>query len=226
VAHGQPSDPVPAEIALAQLTAAVASHLPNWQLTSATLANPKALARAITGEHGLVYPMFMAGGWFTTTHLPYRLTEAGGADWHILAPFGLDPQVQSLAVTIAQEATLGQSETGVLLAAHGSFRSSAPAEVAYAMIGLLVAAGIDHAEAAFIDQTPRIADVARTFGADAVCLPFFAANGGHVIDDLPEALATAGFTGRLLPPLGLDPRVPTIIASALQNAWRHAAATG
>jgi sirohydrochlorin ferrochelatase len=226
VAHGQPSDLGPAETALAQLTAAVAARLPDWQLTSATLADPKALARAIIGEHGLVYPMFMSGGWFTATHLPERLAAVGGAAWHILAPFGLDPLVQSLAVTIAQEATHGQSEPEVLLAAHGSFRSSAPAEVAYAMIGQLLAAGIGHAEAAFIDQTPRIADVARTFGANAVCLPFFAANGGHVIDDLPEALAVAGFTGRLLPSLGLDPRVPALIANALQNAWRHAAASG
>ena len=28
---------------------------------------------------GLVYPMFMADGWFTQTHLPARLAAAGGA---------------------------------------------------------------------------------------------------------------------------------------------------
>ena len=70
VAHGQPSDPAPAEADLAVLAAAIAAQLPDWQISSATLADPDALARAITGPFGLVYPMFMAGGWFPTVELP------------------------------------------------------------------------------------------------------------------------------------------------------------
>ncbi len=46
-------------------------------------------------------------------------------------------------------------------------------------------------------------------------LPFFAAEGGHVSDDIPAALAKAAFRGRILPPLGLDARVPGIIAAAI-----------
>jgi sirohydrochlorin ferrochelatase len=221
VAHGQPSDPAPAEAELAALAANVAALLPNWQVTSATLADPNALAAAITGPHGIVYPMFMSGGWFTATHLPERLGAIGAANWHIVPPFGLDPAVQSLTVTIAKEATRDQSQPELLLAAHGSFRSPSPSEVAYAMVRQLQTAGIAHAKAGFIDQSPRIADVARTFGPNAVCLPFFAAKGGHVIDDLPQALAEAGFTGQLLPPVGLDPRVPGLIARALQTAARE-----
>ena len=224
VAHGQPSDPAPAEGELAQLARAVGAHLPDWQVSSATLADRQALAHAITGVHGTVYPMFMSGGWFTATHLPDRLAAAGGGGWRILAPFGLDPLVQELAVTIAQEATSGLPSPQVLLAAHGSFRSAAPSAVAYAMVDLLEAAGIAHARAGFIDQSPRIAEVARGFGANAVCLPFFAANGGHVIDDLPEALAQARFAGRQLPPLGLDPRVPGLIAQALRMSVSQAKA--
>lgn len=226
VAHGQPSDPAPAEMELAAIAAAVAAHLPNWNITSATLADANSLHRAITADAGLVYPMFMSGGWFTATHLPERLAAVGGVNWHILAPFGLDPQVQALAVTIVQEATLGQTAPEVLLAAHGSFRSPAPADVAYAMVALLRDAGIARAKAGFIDQSPRLADVAHDFGPNAICLPFFAAKGGHVIDDLPKALAEAGFTGRLLPPLGLDPRVPALIADALQSCLNQSAATG
>lgn len=226
VAHGQPSDPAPAERELALLAAAVATHLPNWRVTSATLADPHALTRAITGDAGVVYPMFMSGGWFTATHLPERLAAVGVANWRILAPFGLDPQVQALAVTIAQEATLGQTSPEILLAAHGSFRSPAPADVAYAMVTRLRGAGIAQAKAGFIDQSPRLADVAHDFGPNAICLPFFAAKGGHVIDDLPKALADAGFTGRLLPPLGLDARVPALIASALQHCLHQSATTG
>lgn len=222
VAHGQPTDPAPAEADLARLAMAVAAYLPTWQITSATLADPAALPRAVTGPEGIVYPMFMSGGWFTATHLPDRLAKAGGAGWHVLPAFGLDPQVQALALAIANEACLGHAAPQLLLAAHGSFKSLAPSAVAYAVADQLRQAGFAHVEAGFIDQSPRIADVARSFGPDAVCLPFFAANGGHVITDLPEALAEAGFTGRLLPPLGLDPRVPALIAAALQTAASRA----
>lgn len=223
VAHGQPSDPAPAEAELAMLAAAVAGFLPGWTISSATLADPAALPRAVTDAAGLVYPMFMAGGWFTTTHLPQRLASVGAANWHILPSFGLDANVQSLTVDIALAAAQNCNglSTNVLLAAHGSFRSSAPSDVAYAMVKRLQSAGLTHVEAGFIDQSPQIAEVARNFGANAICLPFFAAKGGHVIDDLPQALAEGGFTGQILPPVGLDPRVPSLIAQALQAAQRQ-----
>lgn len=226
VAHGQPSDPAPAEADLALLAAAVASHLPGWHVTSATLADPDALPRALQGDAGLVYPMFMSDGWFTATHLPARLAQANAANWRILAPFGLDPEVQALVVKIALEATRGHALplAEVLLAAHGSFRSTAPSEVAYAMAQQLRAAGLAQIEVGFIDQSPKISIVASNFGKDAVCLPFFAASGGHVIDDLPQALAMGGFSGRLLSPVGLDPRVPGLIARALLTAQSQAPA--
>ena len=72
-------------------------------------------------------------------------------------------------------------------------------------------------EAFFSVQEPRIA-TARGFGAGSVCLPFFAARGGHVIEDLPKALAEAGFGGRVLTTLGCDARVPGLIAAALLAA--------
>ena len=43
-------------------------------------------------------------------------------------------------------------------------------------------------------------------------------SGGHVIRDLPEALAKAGFPGRILPALGLDDRIPALIAQAALEA--------
>lgn len=221
VSHGQPSDPAPAAAELAALAAKVATHLPGWHVGSATLAEDGALARALADAdtaEGLIYPMFMAGGWFTTESLPRRLAEAGAEGWQVLAPFGTDPTIQALALTIVREAGLTEGRQ-LLLAAHGSFRSPAPAEVAQDLarsIGTTL--HLSRSEAAFIDQHPRLSE-AHGFAADALCLPFFAARGGHVIDDLPAALKEAGFTGRVLDPLGLDPRVPSSIASALRREW-------
>lgn len=212
VAHGQPSDPEPAQAALGELACAVAGHLPGWDIRFATLALPGALARAVDPEPGLVYPMFMAGGWFTQTELPRRMALEG-ADWRHLPPFGLDPAVQDLAVTLAQEAARGAP---VLVAAHGSGRSRAPAEVAEALALRLTAEG-HAAKAFFIEEAPFIAE-AKGYGPDSLCLPFFAASGGHVTEDLPQALEAAGFQGRCLPPLGLDPRVPALIAARLTTS--------
>lgn len=214
VAHGQPSDPMPAEAALAELTGRVAGHLPGWQVGSATLAAPGALASALAalGPGGVAFPLFMAGGWFVRTHLPARLLEAGARDWGVLEPLGCDDAVQELAVTLVAEAAPVGS---VLVAAHGSGRSSVPSDVAVHLAGKIAArTGIARVEAAFIDQSPTLAG-AVGHGPGSVCLPYFAAEGGHVSDDLPRALAEAGFQGRVLPALGLDPRLPGVIARAI-----------
>ena len=219
VAHGQPSDPMPAETALAALAARVAVHLPGWQVGSATLAAPGALAAAVAalGPGGRAFPLFMAGGWFVRTHLPARLAEAGGRDWVVLEPLGCDEAVQELAVTRVAAVLVAQAGPvdSVLVAAHGSGRSSVPADIARHLAARIKArTGIARVEAAFIDQSPRLAE-AFGHGPQSLCLPFFAAEGGHVSEDLPRALMQAGFQGRVLPALGLDPRVPELIARAI-----------
>ena len=184
VAHGQPSDPAPAEAILAQLAVAVSALLPGRKVGSATLAAPGALAAA--------------------------LAAAGAVDWRVLEPFGCLEAVQELAVQVAVET--GAAE--VILAAHGSFKSPVPAAIAGRVAGMLAAKGL-RVGCGFIDQEPRLAGLSG-FGAGAVCLPFFAAGGGHVTDDIPAALAEAGFAGHILPALGLDARVPGIIADAVR----------
>ncbi|WP_225029198.1 sirohydrochlorin chelatase [Xinfangfangia pollutisoli] len=213
VAHGQPSDPQPASAALQGLAARVAALLPGWQVGAATLAEPGALARAAAAQPpGRIFPLFMAGGWFTRAAIPARLAEAGVTGWQMLEPFGCDPAVHDLALRIVAEQGGGE----VLLAAHGSFKSPVPAAIAQALARRIGAETGCRAEAAFIDQAPRLAQ-ARGWGAGALCLPFFAMAGGHVETDLPAALAEAGFAGAVLPPLGLDPRVPGLIAAALRQ---------
>lgn len=225
ISHGQPSDPAPAEAEIAALAARVQALMPDWHVASATLATEGALAEQVAkaGPQGFAYPLFMADGWFTRDHLPKRLAEARGSGWTVLDPFGIDDAVQRLTIDLAREAAatrgLHAADTSVLLAAHGSFRSPAPARVANAMAARLATeTGFARVEAAFIDQSPRIAEAAAGFPAGSLVLPFFAARGGHVVDDLPEALAEAGFDGTLLDPVGLDARVPALIAAALRTA--------
>jgi len=51
-----------------------------------------------------------------------------------------------------------------------------------------------------------------------VCLPFFALRAGHVSQDVPQALAQAGFRGPLLAPIGEHAGVPRVIAAGLSRA--------
>ncbi len=213
VAHGQPSDPLTAARALEALAARVQTLLPDWEVAAATLAEPGALARAVAGRPGgVVFPMFMAGGWFTRVQIPAKLAEAGAGArpglWTVLEPFGCDPAVHDLCVALAREA--GGRE--VILAAHGSFKSPAPSQIAGHVAERIAAETGARVRPGFIDQEPQLSTLT---GMAGVCLPFFAAGGGHVSDDIPAALAKAGFQGRILPPVGLDPRVPGIVAAAI-----------
>lgn len=220
VSHGQPSDWGSAAAELRSLADQVAHEMPDWVVRCATLAEDGALARAVLelGTGGVVYPMFMAGGWFVNERLPQELAQAGGADWPVLTPFGVDPLVHDLAVTLLKEAGVSRFSQ-VLIAAHGSFKSDEPSKAAYALASYIrQKLQIDLVQAAFIDQNPRICDCQGFFIHDAFCLPFFAANGGHIRDDVPEALKRAGFGGTLLKPLGLDFRVPKLIAKAVRAA--------
>lgn len=209
VAHGQPSDPGPAAVALRGLAAKVEALLPGWSVGAATLAEPGAIAQAVGGiAPGVVFPMFMTGGWFTRVQIPAKLAEAGAGGWTVLEPFGCAAAVHDLCVTLVQEA--GARE--VILAAHGSFKSSVPSDIARHVAGRIAAEVGVAIAAGFIDQEPQLSTLT---GRAGVCLPFFAAEGGHVSDDIPAALAEAGFVGRILPPVGLDARVPGIIAAAI-----------
>lgn len=217
VAHGQPSDPGPAARALDALAIEVARHLPGRDIRAATLAEAGALARALQGPPGIVLPLFMACGWFSETHLPRRLGEAGGAAWRVLPPLGCAPAVQDLALTLAREAAAAGA-TALILASHGSGRSPMPAAVARHLASRIAReTPMSRAEPAYLDHPPRLADIAGTFPATTVCLPWFAAEGGHVTEDLPGLLSAAGYRGRLLPPIGRDPRLPALIAGLLAD---------
>ncbi len=219
VAHGQPSDPAAAAAELDRFAAAVAGHLAGYRVRAATLSLAGAMETAVLegAATGLVFPLFMAGGWFARVHLPARLKAAGAPGWSVLEPFGCDRALHDLAATVVAEALRGHPGA-LLLAAHGSGKTTAPADIAHHVAaGIGARLGLRRAEAAFIDQHPRLSTMTG-FTDAAVCLPFFAAAGGHVQKDIPAALAEAGFAGRLLPPLGLDARVPGLVAAAIRRA--------
>ncbi|MEY8828428.1 CbiX/SirB N-terminal domain-containing protein [Sedimentitalea sp. XS_ASV28] len=221
VSHGQPSDPDPAEAILAELAQRVAGNLPGWTVRSATLAKTGALEAAMQQCRAtpVVYPLFMTDGWFTRTMLPKRL---GGAKAHILPPLGTDPGLPDLAAGIIR-GELGKrhwhaAETCLVVASHGSGKSRNSARDTENFLGALSGQmQFALARAGYIEETPFLKDAARFDTDQAVCLPFFAARGGHVIDDIPQALDEAAFRGVRLAPIGTHPEIAAMIAAALRN---------
>ncbi len=219
VAHGQPGDPEPQQAAAEALAASVAPLVPQARIGGATLAMPGALGLATAAT--LIYPMFMATGWFTRTELPRRLALAGAEGARILAPFGADPGLPALCLRLIADAATARNwplaKTHLLIAAHGSGRSRAPAEAARAMAGHL-APHVAATTCGFIEEAPHIDVAARNLPPRTICLPLFATRADHVTDDLPRALAAAGFQGITLPPVGRAPAVPALIAESIKAA--------
>lgn len=224
VAHGQPSEPEPPELEMAALAREVGTHLPGWRIGSATLAAPESLKIAVQStEQPVIFPFFMADGWFIRTLLPRRLAEAGAPEARVLTPFGLLPGTADLAVAILADALAARDwqadETALVLAAHGSGRSPHPAAAARALQAAITARlTFADCRLGFIEEAPELVEVAENAGPRALCLPLFVARWGHVADDIPAALHAAGFQGATLPPLGTAPRVPRLIAKTIAAA--------
>lgn len=209
---------------MAALAAEVAGHLPGWHVGSATLADREALRRAFAAApqgRALVYPMFMSDGWFVSSLLPKRLAAAGG-EARLLAPFGLDPALPALCARRAEEAAqkrgLDLSRTTLVVAAHGSPNDPRAGAAARAAAERIAAEARPAAtRVCFVDEPPFLAEGLSVDGP-AICLPFFATAASHVLEDLPEAVEQARFTGPVLEPVGQADGVPALIARGLTAA--------
>jgi sirohydrochlorin ferrochelatase len=224
VAHGQPSDPGPAEVNMEQFADQVSDFLPGRPVKGLTLALPGALEQALAEctSPPMIYPLFMSDGWFTAHALPKRLN---GVEARILDPLGLDPGLPALACDYIQRTAASRKwssdQVTLILAAHGSGRSRNPARAtnsfASALRSSIALMGI---RIGFVEEDPLIEDVARDAGSQSICLPFFAAIGGHVRHDIPRALTKAGFVGEILEPIGVAPQIPALVANAIVQAER------
>lgn len=227
VSHGQPSDPDPAETELLTLAMDVARLMPDWNVQSATLAKDHALETALeqAGPAPLIYPLFMTHGWFTQSALPKRVTSP---DAKILAPLGVDPALPALAERWLLAELNGRDwtarDTCLIVAGHGSGRSeNSSRDTRRFTDALTMRLPFGDVRIGFIEEPPYLTDVVFDTGEKAICLPFFAAIRGHVIDDIPEALDGAEFPGLRLNPIGTHADIPALIAATLLAHSDHMA---
>ena len=219
VAHGSPSEPDAQEEALAKLAAEVDAAVPGIRVGGTTLAAPGAFDAAVERLGApLLYPFFMADGYFVRRVLAEKAAQSGLT---VLPPFGHEPGlIPCIQAALAEHLTSKgwqASETTLLVAAHGSAVSQKNAATTLALTAKLhESLGFANAVAGFVEQEPFLGDVIHDPG-QAICLPFFALRAGHYVDDVPEALALAEFSGPVLPPLIEWPQTSALIAQSLSE---------
>lgn len=221
ISHGQPSDPDVGEAEIAELASAVDALLPEARVEGVTLAAPGRV-EALSAERpgALIYPMFMADGWFTRVQLPKRLAKVVGPQ---LVSFGMDCTLPLLAAdwlrAICTDRTLEPSEIDLVIAGHGSGKSTRVSEATHDFARRVAdEVQLKSVRCGFVEEDPSLETALTGLPDTAICLPYFAARRGHVLEDLPAAVAASGFTGTVLDPIGLHPEVPQMIADALR--WR------
>ena len=176
----------------------------------------------------LVYPLFMAKGYFVDRVLKGRLEAlALSPAPELLPPLGADPALAELAkkraLACAEAHGLPPSECRLLVVGHGSKVGSASADATRALAARLAEESAFAAvEVALLEEAPFLAPALARSGAEAepswratVVLGFFSGAGMHGGDDVPAAIAETGARAVYTGAIGTDPDIPAIIARSL-----------
>jgi sirohydrochlorin ferrochelatase len=112
------------------------------------------------------------------------------------------------------------ADTALLIAAHGERQPGASNASTLQIARIVAARGLVEVAAGFINGTPSIGEALDSLAARRVVVyPLFAANGYFTRDRLVGILDQANGQGRcieLLPPLGLDRGLPSLIADRVR----------
>jgi sirohydrochlorin cobaltochelatase len=194
IAHGSARYPLaarPAETQLARLAAAD----PSCPVALGLLNGAPSVTQALAALHApriRAVPFFMEDGWFTRVAVPAALV--GDARVVLCPPIGVHPGMAGLIVDSLDrgcaERGLDPAGTAVLIVGHGSAR--APGRT-LALHRHTEAAAASHrfatVRAACLEEPPFVADALSALRQWPVAvIGFFAGEGGHVRDDLPDAL--------------------------------------
>lgn len=208
------AEQVRALIGLATVTAGVLKGEPPIE---------EALSAAKASGAGVivVYPLFMADGYFTRTVLAERIRVAGleGAS-RVLAPLGLDPALPQLmlddALKAAQGAGIDPARARLLVVGHGSKFGPASAEATQrAAAALEAAGGFATVATAFLEEAPLLADALADAARPTVVSGFFYGDGMHAGEDVPGAIRDAHADAIYAGSVGSSRRVAEVIAAAI-----------
>ncbi|MDO5469907.1 MAG: CbiX/SirB N-terminal domain-containing protein [Akkermansia sp.] len=174
-------------------------RMPSARVYRCHLGNLSTCELPPAGAPVLVYPMFMLSGHSSGHKLEHALTAAYAArgnstpNLYYQPVLGASPWLAKAAA--AHIRPLLQSDTGVLVVAHGSKLSEAPPEPALFCRRLRELLPDTEVEVGYFSQQPEAHEKLRTMrSAHVLLLPFLLTEGIHTTRDLPtpEQAATCG----------------------------------
>lgn len=182
-----------------------------------------ALAAAIASRPAriVVYPVFMADGFFVRTRLADRVAAAAlSVPWEIFPPLGTDADLPELVLRHAERAAgkmgFAPAATTLLLVGHGSKFGPASADatrvVAKAVKDLKVFADT---ATAFLEEPPLVEEALAAAKGPVVVSGFFAGDGMHAGDDVPNAIARCAATAIYAGSVGNDSAISELILRRL-----------
>ncbi|MGE5266093.1 MAG: DUF4202 family protein [Deltaproteobacteria bacterium] len=167
-----------------------------------------------------IYPMFMSDGYFTSKVLPQRLDTLGvPVDVHIFRPLGSDPRLPDLMLSLAlRKATENRwlpSATRLLVVGHGSKIGPASADATRSVAAVIAQSRqFQTVETAFLEESEFLEDaLKRSSAAPTVVLGFFAGDGLHSAEDVPEAISESGANAVYAGSIGKSPELQDLILS-------------
>jgi sirohydrochlorin ferrochelatase len=146
----------------------------------------------------VVYPLFLADGYFTRVALPRLVEQAKQRDAtrtiSILQPLGLEP---ALADVIADEAAAAAhsranlpAETSIVLLAHGSKKDQASRMATERLADRLRQRQCFYdARIALLEEAPSLADAIEGMSGPIIVVGLFAGEGMHGVDDARRLVA-------------------------------------
>lgn len=198
-AHGERRDGAGNE-GVARLAAALAERGLAAEIGVGFIKGDPGIAAALNGfsvPDVLVYPLFLADGYFFRTRLPRIIAAAGeGAAVRyrvrMLPPLGVDPLLVDVVADEARRtaAAAGMDDAAaVVLLAHGTPRDPASRQAADTMACRLRDGGLFHSvRSAFLEEPPSLAEALAGIAGPAVVVGLFAGEGLHGAADVPRLI--------------------------------------
>lgn len=184
-------------------------------------------ARRLRGQHPVVVPIMTSDGYYARRRLPEEWAKGDPSlSWTITAPIGTQQAFRRvLAAKVGRAVEDMNRRVGdtvifggtlpnpvVLIVGHGTTRVRSSGDAARrARDELALAFPGTQILAAFLDESPRLVDVAASLSdRPVVAVPFLLGGGPHVLVDLAAALTaprTASGIGRVTAPLTILPPI-------------------
>ena len=221
---------------LLELADEIRSKLGNVQVEAGVLRGSPSIAEAwdrLTAPKRMIYPFFMADGFFCNRILPKKIAEAIGSDprdpnspVHLLKPFGvsawLAEAVTGALVRDMDRLNLTGTKPHLLIAAHGASVDRQSSRRAGELADRLRETGyFRDVSCAFLDEAPHLNCVIGTMLPNTMVLPLFNGLGSHSIDDMADLAQVAPPETYFLQPVGGQAWVGDVMTADIEAALAY-----